>query len=155
MHLHNSSKIKSHEEVTKQYKLSVFILILLNDGRSNLFLYRLFRWYYKILYDDSHLLRVNRSLWAFIPIYFVVPNTQKMIIWVIDCWHPPCIDWLIGGIPVHWLIDCRRVRISAPDPAPRRAGSVLRATRWTPSTAAWWAFQGTSGVGILSWTKYT
>ncbi len=33
VHLHHSSKIKSHKEVTKQYKPRVFLLFLLDGGR--------------------------------------------------------------------------------------------------------------------------
>jgi hypothetical protein len=33
VHLHHSSKIKSHKEVTKQYKSRSFLLFLLDNGR--------------------------------------------------------------------------------------------------------------------------
>ncbi len=33
-HLHHSSEIKSHKEVTKQYKSRFFLLFLLDDRRS-------------------------------------------------------------------------------------------------------------------------
>jgi|LakMenE01Jun11ns_1017448.scaffolds.fasta_scaffold8438066_1 hypothetical protein len=33
VHLHHSSKIKSHKEVTKQKKSRFFLLFLLDDGR--------------------------------------------------------------------------------------------------------------------------
>ncbi len=36
VHLHHSSQIKSHKEITKQWKSRVFLLFLLDDGRIRL-----------------------------------------------------------------------------------------------------------------------
>jgi hypothetical protein len=78
-----------------------------------------------------------------------------LIDWVVDWLIDRLIDWSIAWL-IDWFIYCRRVRISAPDPAPRRAGSVLRATRWTQSTAAWWAYHSdirdlSSQLFVLFW----